>query len=138
MKKVFLVFILGLGHSVVAQTLVQSKTIDECVNQFLEDSALTTNAGLQYWFVDKEFLDGRTLKMNIIRPGEATHAPHSHPEDEIFFVIAGTAEFYLDGKTKNGTQYSSFYCPPYATHGIRNVGDTTLTYLVIKKYDLNK
>jgi mannose-6-phosphate isomerase-like protein (cupin superfamily) len=29
----------------------------------------------------------------------------------------------------------SFYCPPSVEHGIRNVGDTELKYLVIKKYN---
>jgi oxalate decarboxylase/phosphoglucose isomerase-like protein (cupin superfamily) len=31
---------------------------------------------------------------------------------------------------------TSFYCPSFSEHGIRNVGDTELKYLVIKKYDL--
>ena len=29
---------------------------------------------------------------------------------------------------------TSFYCPSNVMHGIRNVGDTELKYLVIKKY----
>lgn len=112
--------------------------IENCVNQFNFADTVATKVGYQYWFVDKNFLDGRTLKMSVVEPHKATHAPHTHAEDEFFFVLEGTAEFYLNGETTVGKQYSSFYCPPNSMHGIRNVGDTELKYLVIKKYILNK
>jgi quercetin dioxygenase-like cupin family protein len=111
-------------------------TIENCVNEFNRARAVDTKAGYQYWFVDKEFLDGRTLKMSVVAPHQATHAPHHHSEDEFFFVLEGTAEFYLNGKTKVAGPLTSFYCPPNSEHGIRNVGDTELKYLVIKKYDI--
>ena len=101
------------------------------------DDIVKTKAGYQYWFVKKDFLDGRTLKLSVVEPHEATHPPHHHPEDEFFFVLEGTAEFYLDGKTVISGPYTSFYCPPNSEHGIRNVGDTELKYLVIKKYQNN-
>lgn len=112
-------------------------TIENCVNQFSMNNVVKTNVGYQYWFADKEFLDGRTLKMSVVEPHQATHAPHHHSEDEFFFVLEGTAEFYLDGKTVVCGPYTSFYCPPNSEHGIRNVGDTELKYLVIKKYEKN-
>ena len=110
-------------------------TIENCVNEFSIAKAESTKVGYQYWFVGKNFLDGRTLKMSVVKPQEATHAPHRHPEDEFFFVLEGRAEFYLDGKTKVAGPYTSFYCPSNVEHGIRNVGDTILKYLVIKKYE---
>lgn len=113
---------------------IKKYTIENSVNEFSMDRTEKTEAGYQYWFVDKEFLDGRTLKMSVVRPGKATHAPHSHEEDEIFFVLEGKAEFYLDGKTTVSEPYASFYCPSGSKHGIRNAGDTDLKYLVIKKY----
>lgn len=109
-------------------------TLDDCVNSFTAARAESTKAGYQYWFADKKFLDGRTLKMSVVRPGEATHAPHRHPEDEFFFVIAGTAEFYLNGARRTVGPLTSLYCPPNEEHGIRNAGTDTLKYLVIKKY----
>lgn len=111
-------------------------SIDECVNEFNPDSVVKTDVGYQYWFVDKNYLDGRTLKMSVVGPHQATHAPHSHNEDEFFFVLEGKAEFYLNGDTKTGGPLTSFYCPPNSIHGIRNIGDTELKYLVIKKYEM--
>lgn len=123
------------SHAQVApETPAKAYDIDTCVNVFDRSKAEATAVGYQYWFVDRDFVDGRTLKMSVVAPRSATHAPHSHAEDEFFFVLEGTAEFFLDGRTRVGGPYTSFYCPSNVKHGIRNVGDTELKYLVIKKY----
>lgn len=111
------------------------KSIDECVNAFAPSAVESTKAGYQYWFADKAFLDGRTLKLSVVRPGEATHAPHRHTEDEFFFVIEGTAEFFLNGAKRTVGPLTSLYCPSGSDHGIRNAGTAELKYLVIKRYD---
>ena len=109
----------------------RSYTIENCVNAFDPAKVESTKVGYQYWFVDKDFLDGRTVKMSVVAPHGATHPPHSHPEDEVFFILEGNAEFYLNGKTKTAGPYTSFYCPPNSKHGIRNVGDTVLKLSLI-------
>ena len=120
----------------VAGSHAQEKeyTIKNCVNSFNMNDAQKTKVGYQYWFVDKDFIDGRTLKMSVVKPHEATHAPHQHSEDEFFFILEGKAQFHLNGETIVAGPYTSFYCPANSTHGISNVGDTELKYLVIKKY----
>ncbi|NRD21817.1 cupin domain-containing protein [Winogradskyella litoriviva] len=110
-------------------------TIDDCVNTFNKEEAIPTNVGYQYWFADKDFLDGRTIKMSVVSPGKATHAPHKHPEDEFFYVLEGKAKFYLDGKEVIVQANTSLYCPSNIMHGISNAGETELKYLVIKKYE---
>lgn len=134
----FGIFFLICG-TLYAQTKENTSTngkynINNCVNIFSMDKIEKTKVGYQYWFSDKNFADGKTLKMSVVGPHSATHVPHSHPEDEFFFVLEGTAEFYLDGKTATGGPLTSFYCPSNVMHGIRNIGDTELKYLVIKKY----
>lgn len=109
-------------------------TIDNVVNAFDMDRVKPTKVGYQYWFADKAFADGKTLKLSVVKPHSATHEPHTHAEDEFFFVLEGTAEFHLDGETATGGPMTSFYCPAGSKHGIRNIGDTELKYLVIKKY----
>jgi quercetin dioxygenase-like cupin family protein len=138
MKKILTIITFLTTLPLLAQAPVDSTqqkfTIENCVSKFDPNAVDSTNVGYQFWFVDKEFLDGRTLKMSVVKPHAATHAPHSHAEDEFFFVLEGTAEFYLNGKTTTASPYASFYCPANSIHGIRNVGDTELKYLVIKKY----
>ena len=128
------VSIIFLSHTNAQTADTVKYTIDNCVNEFKAGKTVKTDAGYQYWFVDKKFADGKTLKMSVVAPGKATHVPHSHPEDEFFFILEGKAEFYLNGKTKIAGPYTSFYCPSNSMHGIRNAGDTELKYLVIKKY----
>lgn len=134
----FLLF--AVSYSLSAQNKPDSAkvekqyTIDNCVTEFSMDKTDKTQVGYQFWFADRDFIDGRTLKMSAVAPHSATHPPHKHVEDEFFFVLEGTAEFFLAGKTKVAGQYTSFYCPSNVEHGIRNVGDTELKYLVIKKY----
>lgn len=134
---VFFLFVM-LGYAQEGREFVTDSiskfTIENSVNEFDSENTIPTKVGYLYWFADKDFLDGRTLKMSVVTPHESTHAPHKHIEDEFFFVLEGTAEFYLDGKTKTAGPYTSFYCPSNSMHGISNVGDTELKYLVIKKY----
>jgi len=111
-------------------------SLAQCVNEFDPTRVESTKVGFQYWFVGKDFLDGRTIKMSVVPPRQATHAPHRHSEDEFFFVLEGTAEFNLDGETCVAGANTSFYCPPNRDHGIRNIGEFPLKYLVIKKYEL--
>ncbi|MBM4171921.1 MAG: cupin domain-containing protein [Ignavibacteria bacterium] len=138
-KKIFLLLIFfAVVH--VSESWAQAKNdsaiynISNCVNILDADKIVKTSVGYQYWFVDKDFIDGRTLKLSVVAPNSATHEPHSHQEDEFFFVLEGTAEFFLNGETTVGTAYSSFYCPPNVILRIKNVGETELKYLVIKKY----
>lgn len=110
-------------------------SIENCVNTFNPDKVEKTKVGYQYWFADKKFADGKTVKLSVVEPHSATHPPHHHIEDEFFFILEGTAEFYLNGKTRVVGENTSLYCPSNMEHGIRNVGDKQLKYLVIKKYE---
>lgn len=145
MKNVILVVLLivfsGSFNALLAQDkkdkIVQPEkqfTLENCVNHLDMDQTVKTKVGYQYWFADKDFIDGRTLKMSVVAPNKATHAPHMHAEDEFFFVLEGTARFHLNGETTTGGAYTSFYCPANSVHGISNAGNTELKYLVIKKY----
>ncbi len=115
-------------------TSPDQRRLESCVNRLTMSRVESTKAGYRYWFIDQNFLDGRTLKLSAVKPHAATHPPHRHTEDEIFFVLEGTAEVFLNGETTLLQPYASFYCPPNSDHGIRNAGDTDLKYLVIKRY----
>jgi len=111
-------------------------TIDTSVNRFDKTKIEATAVGYEYWFADKDFAEGKTLKLSVVKPHAATHEPHVHEEDEFFCLLEGIAEFHLDGKTTTGGPMTSFYCPPGSKHGIKNISDQELKYLVIKKYNL--
>ena len=136
-----LVIVLTLANIVSAQEATKKSsdsskfTIENCINHMDKDKATKTAAGYQYWFIPQNFLkDGLTVKMSVVAPKMATHPPHTHAGDEIFYVLEGTAQFFLNGKTVKGGPNTSFYCPENSEHGISNAGDTELKYLVIRKY----
>jgi mannose-6-phosphate isomerase-like protein (cupin superfamily) len=129
-----LVIVLSLVGVYAATKVSKVYTIENSVNEFKMEGIKKTSVGYQYWFADKDFVDGRTLKMSVVAPHQATHAPHTHDNDEFFFVLEGKAKFHLNGKEEVVEPYTSLYCPPDSYHGISNAGDTELKYLVIKKY----
>jgi len=114
--------------------LPKTFTIENCINEYSVDKADSTKSGHRFWFADKNFIDGRTLKLSSVLPNQATHPPHAHEMDEFFFILEGKAKLHLDGKDKIVGKYTSLYCPANIPHGISNAGDTELKYLVIKKY----
>jgi mannose-6-phosphate isomerase-like protein (cupin superfamily) len=108
--------------------------IDSCVSTFTPGRSEKTSAGYRYWLFDKAFAGGKTLKLSVVGPHLATHAPHRHAEDEFFYVLEGKAEFFLEGKTRVVGPNTGLYCPSGMEHGIKNAGDVELRYLVIKQY----
>ncbi len=106
-----------------------------CVNGLDPAKIEKTVVGYQYWFADATLAEGKTVKLSVVGPGLSTHAPHRHAEDEFFFVLEGTAEFYLGGERRTVGPMTLLYCPPWHDHAIRNIGPTELRYLVMKKYD---
>jgi quercetin dioxygenase-like cupin family protein len=135
----YLYIVFLLNANVYPQTKQEGDekyTLDNCISEFSMDKTVKTDAGYQFWYIDKNFADGKTLKLSVVGPNSATHAPHVHPEDEIFYILEGKAEVYLAGEWRSIEANTSFYCPSNVEHGIRNPGDKELKYLVIKKYDV--
>jgi quercetin dioxygenase-like cupin family protein len=107
-------------------------TIETCIREFSEAAAEKTTQGWQFWSVATDLSPTFNLKMTQVGPQSANHPPHAHPEEEIYYVLEGKAEFSLDGKSKTVGPNSTMFCPSRMPHGIRNVGDAPLRYAVIK------
>jgi mannose-6-phosphate isomerase-like protein (cupin superfamily) len=67
-----------------------------------------------------------------LNPGEAPHAPHRHPEEEMIILKEGTLEALHNGQTQRMSAGSVLFLAPNDLHGVRNVGDTPATYYVLK------
>ena len=64
------------------------------------DGVVPKKVGYQYWFADKNFLDGRTIRLSVVAPRYATHAPLKHTKNEFFFILECSAEFYLNSEAE--------------------------------------
>ncbi len=77
-------------------------------------------------------LDNFECHVTTLNPGEAPHAPHQHPEEELIIVKEGTIAAMQKGKTTEVGPGSVIFEASGDLHGLRNVGKTQASYFVIK------
>ena len=106
--------------------------ISQYLNVFSSEKTESANSGWVYWFVRESQTEKINLKMTYVDKQTELHPPHTHPEKEIYYIIEGQAEVFINGKTKVIGPNSSLFCPPGTLHGIRRADDKPLKYLVIK------
>jgi quercetin dioxygenase-like cupin family protein len=107
-------------------------TIENCVSEFSLANVKKNSKGWTFWHVPRELSPTFNFKISHVGPQSANHPPHVHAEEEIFYIIEGTAKFDFNGKTKVVGAKSTMFCPKSIPHGISNAGDKSLTYAVIK------
>lgn len=71
------------------------------------------------------------LHVTTLKPGDTSHAPHRHPNEELVIVKEGTVEAFYNGQTKRVGPGSVIFNASNELHGIRNVGEGPATYHVI-------
>ena len=69
--------------------------------------------------------------ITTLNPGEKSHDPHTHVNEEILILKEGTAEAYVNGEWKPMTTGSMVLMGSMVPHAIRNAGKTPCTYYVI-------
>lgn len=67
-----------------------------------------------------------------VKGGEAAHGAHRHADEEVVLVKEGTIEVDMNGTKQRGGPGSLFFFASNEEHGLRNAGDTPLTYYVIR------
>jgi quercetin dioxygenase-like cupin family protein len=77
-------------------------------------------------------MDSLSCHVTTVNVGEASHAAHRHPDDEIILVKEGTVEFTINGESKRAGVGSVVLFGSNDLHGMRNVGDTRAMYYVIR------
>jgi quercetin dioxygenase-like cupin family protein len=77
-------------------------------------------------------MDSLTCHVTTVNVGDASHGAHRHPDDEIVIVKEGTMEVLINGDTQRATAGSVVFFASNDLHGMRNVGDTKLSYYVIR------
>jgi len=70
--------------------------------------------------------------ITTLRAGVAAHAAHRHPDEEIILVKEGVLDVTINGVTTRAGAGSIFFYGSNDEHGMRNAGDTTASYYVIR------
>ena len=76
-------------------------------------------------------LEELEIHITTLRPGEQSHPPHQHVNEEILIVKEGTVEALVAGELKRGGPGSLIFQASNVPHNIKNVGSTPATYHVI-------
>jgi quercetin dioxygenase-like cupin family protein len=73
------------------------------------------------------------LEMHIttLKPRTASHAPHTHPNEEMVIVKEGTLQAHVNGKEIVVGPGSVLFFASMQPHAVQNIGDTPATYHVI-------
>jgi quercetin dioxygenase-like cupin family protein len=98
----------------------------------IEAKETRTGASRDFFRGPTATLDQLECHVTTLKPGQAPHAPHAHPEEELIIVKEGTIEAMQKGETKQVGPGSIIFEASNELHGLRNVGSTPATYFVIK------
>jgi quercetin dioxygenase-like cupin family protein len=121
---------LGVVSLVPAQTSIMSSTVFDWTAM----TARPTKVGEVRQVVQQPTatLDELEIHVTTLNPGQTSHAPHQHPDEEVLIIKEGTVESLVNGQLRRIGPGSVIFQAANQLHGIRNVGDVPATYHVIK------
>jgi quercetin dioxygenase-like cupin family protein len=70
--------------------------------------------------------------ITTLNPGEAPHAGHKHPEEEMMLIKEGTLESIQNNQTNRVEAGGIIFEASNEFHGVRNIGTNRATYFVLK------
>lgn len=76
-------------------------------------------------------LEELEIHITTLNPGQTSHPPHQHPNEELLIVREGTVEALVNGNWKRLGAGSVIFQATNQLHGIKNVGETPATYHVV-------
>lgn len=68
--------------------------------------------------------------ITCLHAGNASHAPHQHPQEELIILREGTLDVHLNGVETRVGPGSLFFFASYDWHAVKNVGGATAKYFV--------
>ncbi|MEO6005538.1 MAG: cupin domain-containing protein [Opitutus sp.] len=68
--------------------------------------------------------------ISTLNPGQPSHPPHRHPQEELIILMEGTLSVHINGTEQRVGPGSLFFFASYDAHAVRNVGTVPATYYV--------
>lgn len=133
MKHPFRLLILGTAFVIAgpgrAETPVQTST---SVSWEEIQATPSPNGRSHQWLrTATATLDELEIHVTTLPPGQASHEPHKHPNEEVIIVKEGTVEAFQAGQTRRLGPGAVMFMASNELHAVRNVGDTPATYHVV-------
>jgi mannose-6-phosphate isomerase-like protein (cupin superfamily) len=93
---------------------------------------LRETKGITKCLIDPD-LDPQALRLHLseLAAGASSHAPHTHPGVEAFYILEGQGAVEVAGEAYPLTPNEAIVVDAAKPHGISNPGTTVLRYLVM-------
>ena len=127
------VLAVALTLTVVANLPAQGDVLGSTLFEWSTLTPRPTSKGEVRSVVQKPTATLEELEIHIttLRPGEESHPPHRHVNEEILIVKEGQVEALVAGEMKRGGPGSLIFQASNQLHNIKNVGTVPATYHVI-------
>jgi quercetin dioxygenase-like cupin family protein len=76
-------------------------------------------------------LDELEMHITTLNPHTASHAPHTHPNEEMVIVKEGALQAHVNGRETMVGPGSVLFFASMQPHAVQNIGATPATYFVI-------
>jgi quercetin dioxygenase-like cupin family protein len=132
-KRDFVVASLTMGMTVTAMLAGSTaKVMDSAIFDWKDVAVKETKTGAVRTFFRSQTatLDELECHVTTLNPGDTSHPPHKHPEEEVIIIKEGTVEALVNGQLKRVGPGSVIFQASNQMHAIRNVGTTPTTYHV--------
>jgi mannose-6-phosphate isomerase-like protein (cupin superfamily) len=111
--------------------------IETYIDRFGIERVSKNQNGWAHYYIPRGMGDTLTVKMSCVYNGIQTHTPHTHHEDESFYVIKGPVRFHINNEERLMNTGDFAYTPSGTSHNIQRTNEVdTVKYLVIKRETL--
>jgi XRE family transcriptional regulator, regulator of sulfur utilization len=96
----------------------------------IESRPTATGSVRKFFEAPTATLEVLECHVTTLKPGESSHPPHRHPEEEVVIIREGTVEVLGNGEWKRVGSGSVIFNASNDEHALRNVGDIPAIYHV--------
>ena len=131
MKSLF-IFVAVCLFSISAFSQTTQPYILEHEKDIAKDEAGTHNGGgstTGYSFFPKADALKMTFRKRVLHPGSSI-GYHLQKEDEIYYVVSGTGEMQMNGKTFPVKAGDAILTRPGSSHGLKQTGNDDLVIII--------
>jgi len=119
----------GIGAAATQQAPLLPSSVFLWENVPVKETAVGSTR--QFLRAPTATLDELEIHVTTLNPGQTSHAPHQHPNEELLIVKEGTVEALVNGELKKVGTGSVIFQASNQLHGIRNIGTGPATYHVV-------
>ena len=76
-------------------------------------------------------ITGKNAQMLYIKLNPGTSTLHNHSQEQMGFILSGSAEITINGKSVICEPGDAYYIPSNANHGFKVLNNTNLEYIEI-------